>query len=523
MVAGPTPLRQDRQSASVLSVRGMSKRFWGTVALADVDLELTAGQVMALLGQNGAGKSTLIKILAGVYEADTGSILLDGAEVSAEQEPAPIAFIHQDLGLVPAMSVAENIALVQGYPRTGPLVSWSRVAEQARQVLSSLGLDIDPEMLVAELTMAERALVAITRALSTRAKFVVLDEPTASLPASDVDRLVDAIARMRAEGIGFLYVTHRVDEVFRLADTVTVLRDGRVVLSEPVVSVKRTALVRAIVGHELNDDVVRPERPVGPSVLRLVGVATDGVAPVDLEVGSGEILGLVGLSGAGQSEIGRVIAGVIAPTHGTMTLHGRPYAPHSPADALAAGAAFVAGNRLEESLASDLSVTENLYVNPLVPHGHLLRPRRRGAELRRASDAIDRFDVRPDNPSMPIELLSGGNQQKVVVARWLEAGLRTLVLEEPTAGVDIASKAQIHDLLRGVGERGGTVVVVSSDFDEVVALCDRVLVFNRGRLVAELSGQEATAATLTGWAAGVHGRPVAAAMTTIAEPREGRT
>ncbi|MHB1800751.1 MAG: sugar ABC transporter ATP-binding protein, partial [Actinomycetes bacterium] len=504
-------------------LRGMSKRFWGTVALADVDLELTAGQVMALLGQNGAGKSTLIKILAGVYEADTGSILLDGAEVSAGQEPVPLAFIHQDLGLVPAMSVAENIALVQGYPRTGRLVSWSRVAEQARQVLNSLGLDIDPGMLVAELTMAERALVAITRALSTRAKFVVLDEPTASLPAGDVDRLVDAITRMRTEGIGFLYVTHRVDEVFRLADTVTVLRDGRVVLSEPVASVKRTALVRAIVGHEMSDDVLRPERPVGSSVLRLEAVATDGVAPVDLEVGSGEILGLVGLSGAGQSEIGRVIAGVIAPTRGTMTLHGRPYAPHSPADALAAGVGFVAGNRLEESLASDLSVTENLYVNPLVPQGHLLRPRRRSTELRRASDAIDRFDVRPDNPSMPIGLLSGGNQQKVVVARWLEAGLRTLVLEEPTAGVDIASKAQIHDLLRGVGERGGTVVVVSSDFDEVTALCDRVLVFNRGRLVAELSGQEATATTLTGWAAGVHDRPVAAAMTTTAEPREGLT
>ena len=523
MVVAPPDPRLDRQGGSVLSIQGLTKRFWGTLALADVSLELITGKVMALLGQNGAGKSTLIKILAGVYKADAGSIVVDGVELAAGQEPAPLAFIHQDLGLVSAMTVAENIAIVQGYPRVGRIVSWSRVTTRARLVLDSLGLDIDPGILVAELSMAERALVAIARALSNRARFIVLDEPTASLPASDVDRLVAAITRMRAEGIGFLYVTHRVDEVFRLADMVTVLRDGHVVLSRPVLDVGRAALVRAIVGHEVSEGAARPARSGRSSVLRLDGVATHGVQAIDLDVASGEIVGLVGLSGAGQSDVGRVIAGVHPATDGTMTLHGQAYAPRSAADALAAGVGFVAGNRLEESIAAELSVAENLYVNPVVPNGGLLRPRARRVELRTAREALDRFDVRPADPSMPIELHSGGNQQKEVVARWLEAGLRTLVLEEPTAGVDIASKAQIHDLLRSVAQQGGTVIVISSDVDEVTHLCDRVLVFNRGRLVAQLSGDEATAAALTGWAAGAHDGSVTRAVATADEPREGLT
>lgn len=493
--------------SSVVAVRGLTKRFWGTRALDGVDLDIAAGKVHALLGQNGAGKSTLIKILAEVYRPDAGTIRLDGADILAAHADSPLAFIHQDLGLVPSMTVAENIALVRGYPRRGNLVSWARVRERASDVLGFLGLSISPDAEVSELTMAERSLVAISRALSAQARFVVLDEPTAALPASDVDRLIAAIERMQAEGIGFLYVTHRIDEVFRIADTVTVLRDGRVVLSSQVAQVSRPDLVRAIVGHEVSEAVAASTEAAGDAVLELRDVCAAGAGPVSLRLSAGEIVGLVGLSGAGQAEIGRAIAGVIPADRGTMTLDGSRYAPRSPAEALACGIGFVAGNRLEESLGTELTVQENLYINPVADGRRVLRPRGRRAERERASAALDRFDVRPRDPSMPIGLLSGGNQQKVVVARWLELGLTKLVLEEPTAGVDVESKAQIHELFRRLAAAAGAMVVVSSDFEEVADLCHRVLVFNRGRLVAELAAEEVHVGALTALATGAADGP----------------
>lgn len=486
---------------SVLSVRGLTKHFWGTVALDGVDLEMRTGQVRALLGHNGAGKSTLIKILAGVYTTDSGSTELDGTTTAPRD--LPIAFIHQDRGLVPDMSVAENIALVCGYERTrGGLVSWPRVAKRARQVLDLLGLGISPDTPVSRLSAAEGAMLAIARAMAAEARFIVLDEPTATLPAAQVDRLVDTIRRLRADGVGFLYVTHRIDEVFRLADTVTVLRDGRVVLDEQVPGVSRDDVVRAIVGGELAEPAEKTSRSTAAPALALHDIALPGVGPVSLSVAAGEILGLVGLVGAGHTEVGRAIAGALPSARGSMTLAGRPYAPGSPTNALADGVGFVASDRLGESLAAELSVQENLYINPAVGGEGVLRLRSRRRESRRAHDVVERYGVRPASPSTPISLLSGGNQQKVVVARWLEAGLRTLVLEEPTAGVDIAAKAQIHDLLRAAADQAGALVVVSSDFDEVVQLCDRVLVFDRGRIAVELSGADLHVGSLTNWATG---------------------
>jgi ribose transport system ATP-binding protein len=460
--------------------------------------------VRALLGQNGAGKSTLIKILAGVYHADAGSVEYDGVNILSGHTASPIAFIHQDRGLVPGMTVAENIALTRGYAvgRLG-LVSWRGVNRRAREVLDSLQLDIDPEADVAQLTLAERALVAIARAMSTRASFIVLDEPTAALPASVVDQLVDTIRRLRDEGVGFLYVTHRIDEVFPLADTVTVLRDGRVVMDSRVTEVTRRDLIRAIVGRNLiSSGEARGRGSTGTAVLAVKGIGVAGVGPVTFQVCQGEIVGLVGLTGAGQSELGRAIVGVLQPTRGTMLVDGKPHAPKSAADALGDGIGLVAGDRLEESLAPELTTQENLYLNPAITHHHVLRPRSRRREAANALEAIKRFDVRPQEPAMPIGLLSGGNQQKVVIARWIEAGLRTLVLEEPTAGVDIGSKAQIHDVLLGMAKTGCALVIVSSDFDEVTALCDRVLVFSRGRVAAELADQQLQVKTLTGWATG---------------------
>jgi ribose transport system ATP-binding protein len=491
----------------VLTVRGLTKRFWGTRALDGVDLEVRPGEVRALLGQNGAGKSTLIKILAGVYQADAGTVELDGTDILSSPATSPIAFIHQDRGLVPGMTVAENIALIRGYPsaRAG-LVSWRGVTRQARQALELLHLDIDPDADVAELTLAERALVAIARAISTDAKFIVLDEPTAALAASVVDQLIETIRRLREKGHGFLYVTHRIDEVFQLADTTTVMRDGRVVMDTAVARIDHRELIRAIVGK----DVVVLDRehdgqdPAAETALDLCEITVGGVGPVSLRTARGEVVGLVGLSGAGQDEVGRVIAGALPASGGAMSLDGHHYAPASTTDALARGVGFVAGDRLEESLASELTVQENLYLNPAVPNGRVFRPRSRRGELASTRAAVTRFDVRPPDPTMPISLLSGGNQQKVAVARWIEAGLNALVLEEPTAGVDIASKAQIHEVLHAAARAEGAVVVVSSDFDEVAQLCDRVYIFNRGHVATELIGDQITVGALTGWATGAN-------------------
>ena len=488
--------------AASLTVRNLTKRFWGTLALDNVDVDIAPGHICALLGQNGAGKSTLIKILARVHTADSGSVKIDNVDVLTAHQSG-IAFVHQEHGLVPGMSVAENIALIRGYPRTrAGVVSWKKVEVQAQEVLDFMGLDLSPRVDIAQLTVAERALVAIARAMSTQARFIVLDEPTAALPASIVDQLLETISRLRARGIGFLYVTHRIDEVFRLADTVTVLRDGHVVLDTDISAVDHKALVRAIVGREIATSKVK-RLPAGNAIsLEMQGVAVAGVGPIDLQLRAGEILGLVGLSGAGQVEIGRVLVGALAPAQGTMRLADKPYAPRSPEAALAKSVGFVPGDRMEECLAAELTVQENLYLNPVVGGRHLLQPRMRRKETEQAHTALDEFDVRPRDPAMPISLLSGGNQQKVVVARWLVAGLHTLVLEEPTAGVDIASKAQIHDLLRAAAAESGAVVIVSSDFDEVAQLCDRVLVYNRGSLVKELIGEAIQVGTLTTWATG---------------------
>ncbi len=508
-----------------LTVRGITKSFWGNVVLAQVDMSVEQGQVHALLGQNGAGKSTLIKILSGVYQADHGEVLVDSTPVTPGRPEVPVAFIHQDLGLVGDMTVAENMALVAGYGRRHHLISWSEVRRRARASLEALGLDLDPDASVTQLSAAERSMVAIARAMSMQTRFIVLDEPTAALPASDVGRLFRAIERLRAQDVGFLYITHRIDEVFQICDRVTVLRNGRRVLSAPVGQVTRESLVASIVGHDLpgGDRALdhgpgafpRPESlprsgsaPVTPDRPASVVIATRSLSvgragPVDIEVRRGEVLGLVGLAGAGQIEVGRALVGAARPSGGHMELEGRPYHPRSPSEALGHGVmGFVAGDRLQESIAAGLSVQENLYLNPGAQHRSPLKLIGHREEARRAAEVLRRFDVRPADPAMPIGLLSGGNQQKVVVARWVEAEVRALVLEDPTAGVDVGAKPELHAILRRMADAGAAVVVISSDFDEVVGICDRALIFGKGHVVAALEGEALEISALTSLASG---------------------
>ncbi len=470
------------------------KTFGGTRALKGVSFEVAAGEIVALLGENGAGKSTLIKILGGIHRADAGEITLGGKPAAGEAgRHGAIAFIHQDLGLVEWMTVTENVALAQGYGRRGRFgaIDWRATARAAEGALALVGCDIDPETRVGALGRTEKSLVAIARALATDCDFLVLDEPTASLPANEVERLFAVMRSLKAQGVGMVYVSHRLDEIFRVADRVVVLRDGAVVGQGPVAETTPDALVRLIVGRSTFDAFRKEERPSAAVRLAVRGLATAGAGPVDFDLHGNELLGLVGLRGAGQEEIGRALFGV-ASHSGAIRLDGRALALTSPHAALRQGIGLMARDRAEESVAAALSVRENTFLNPAAAGRGLfsaLSPRR---EAGRAAELGARVNLRPNAPDLAIEALSGGNQQKVVVARWLATGRRLLVAEDPTAGVDVGAKAEIYALIARALDEGLAVVVVSTDFEEVAQICHRALVFNRGQIVRELAGPALT-------------------------------
>ncbi|WP_416985191.1 sugar ABC transporter ATP-binding protein [Streptomyces sp. T028] len=484
-------------SEPLVRIRGLSKRFGGTVALAGVDLDVHAGSVLALLGPNGAGKSTLIKVLAGVHHADTGRITVDGHPLGSHAATRAMSFIHQDLGLVEWMTVAENIALSTGYPRRAGLVSWRRTRERCSDALRTVAAHLDPDAPVARLAPAERSLVAIARALAARARLIVLDEPTARLPAPDCARLFRVLHDLRDRGHALLYVSHRLDEVYEVADTFAVLRDGRLVSHGPLAGHSPARLVHDIVGSEPPDHGPAPAPAVGPVLLHLHAVRTVGAGPVDLELRAGEAVGLVGLSGAGHLDLGRALAGSRPLLTGEARLGGRPYRPRTVADAVRHGVGFVPGDRLREGCLAELTVRENLFANPAAgsrPAPRWIGPRR---ERTAAAALIDRFSVRPRDSEAPLATLSGGNQQKVMIGRWLRADLRLLILEEPTASVDIGAKAAVHRLLDEALAAGLAVLLLSTDFEEVVSVCRRALVLVGGAVTAELSGATLTVAELT--------------------------
>ncbi|MGI5424236.1 sugar ABC transporter ATP-binding protein [Streptomyces sp. CA-179760] len=491
---GPEPL---------VRIRGLSKRFGGTVALAGVDLDVHAGSVLAFLGPNGAGKSTLIKVLAGVHHADAGQITVDGQPLGSPAASRGMSFIHQDLGLVEWMTAAENIALTAGYGRRTGLISWRRTRERCVDALRVVA-HLDPDAPVSGLAPADRSLVAIARALAARAKLIVLDEPTARLPATDSARLFHVLHDLRDRGHAVLYVSHRLDEVYQVADTFAVLRDGRLVSHGSLRGHSPARLVQDIVGEEdplaVRTAPAHPPTPPAasaPPVLTLDSVRTPLAGPVSLELARGEVLGLVGLSDAGHMDLGRALAGARPVLGGRAVLHGLSYHPRTVAEAVALGVGFVPGDRLRESCLAELSVRENLLANPRaggVPGPRWIGPRRERAT---AAALIDRFSVRPRDSETPIATLSGGNQQKVVIGRWLRTDLRLLILEEPTASVDIGAKAAIHRLLDEALEAGLAVLLLSTDFEEVASVCRRTLVFVRGSVTAELSGRALTVAGLT--------------------------
>ena len=479
----------------LLEFRGISKEFGGTKALTDVSLEIQPGEILALLGENGAGKSTLIKTLAGIYKPEAGQILFRGQPYQHRppqpQERQPVAFIHQDLGLIEWMTVGENVGLAQGYSMRRRLIDWRGTERRTAEALKLVGCDFDPSTRVQDLTRTEKSLVAIARALAVEADVLVLDEPTASLPADEVERLFAAIRPLKERGVAMIYVSHRLDEIFRIADRVAVLRDGRLVGQSRVSDTTSDELIRMIVGRKADQLFAKAESKAGAPIVSVRNLTCRGTGPISFDLREGELLGLVGLRGAGQELIGRALFGCEA-SSGEVTIRGKAPDLSSTVTAISSGIGLIARDRTEESVAMSLSLRENTYLNPSASGRKLFDFRSPAREAAEAAVLGDKVGLRPNDQSLAIEALSGGNQQKVVVGRWLATGRKLLIAEDPTAGVDVGAKADIYRLIAAAVESGLAVLVISTDFEEIAHICHRALVFSRGRIVRELNGAELT-------------------------------
>ena len=508
----------------VLSAKGIVKEFGGQRALDGVDFSLRDGQIHALLGQNGAGKSTLIRIFAGVCRATAGEILVGGkpAHIATphDAQAAGIAVVHQHGNLVPSMSVCENLLLGQNLPRRGSiLVDWRRADAMARRILDKVGLKIDLQAPISNLRPDARAMVAIARAISTDAKAIILDEPTATLSPEEVRVLFGEMRRLADLGHAFIFVSHRLNEVFDIADSATVLRDGKTIWNcDHRAGLTRADVIAAIAGKRDHLPKAMPKatqevrrRADGPVALRIEGLAADRVQDVSFDVRRGEILGLAGLPESGAEETLDVLFGRNRRLGGRIRLDGREIDVTSPRDAIGHGFAFVPKDRLGEAIMSGQCVRANVTVSSLDRFlvDPVTRLVRKSAERGAARTVVGRLGVKSQGIEADIGSLSGGNQQKCVLARWVMAGARGLLLNSPPAAVDVGAKAEIYALLRELAGGGATVLFTSPELDEFALICDRVLVYRDGRIDGELAGSDIGEAKILDIALG-GGRPASA-------------
>ena len=487
-------------------MRGIRKAFPGVQALQDVRFEVRAGEVHALVGENGAGKSTLMRILGGVHQRDGGEILLRGRPVEI---PSPtqarqlgISIIHQELNQVPALSVAENIFLGREIRRPGGFIDWAAMYDRARRLLEGLGLPIDPRRRLGTLTVAEQQLVEIAKALSVDADLVIMDEPTAALTMEETERLFRFIRDLRTRGVAIVYITHRLEEIFSIADRVTVLRDGQYIGTYPIVELTMDELIRSMVGRQLTEKFPKESIAAGPVVLEVRGLTVRGqFADVSFTLRRGEILGVAGLIGSGKTAVARALFGAIPLHAGEILLEGRRVGIRSPKDAIALGIGLVTEDRKRLGLVLGMSVGANITL-PILPEletGGFIHQRR---ERQLVRDAIRELDMAVASPDQPARNLSGGTQQKVVVAKWLQTRAKVLLLAEPTRGIDVGAKVEMYRLMVDLARRGVGILMISSELPEILGMSDRVLVMHEGRITGEFRGggatQEAILASATG-------------------------
>jgi rhamnose transport system ATP-binding protein len=491
----------------ILTLTGVSKSFPGVRALAGVSLELYPGEVTALIGENGAGKSTLVKVLTGIHQPDEGEIRLKGTPVSL---PAPhrafelgITAIHQETVLFDDLSVAENVYLGHAPRARLGTIDWKSMRAGARRVLSGMGAGhIEPAARLRDLSIANKHLVAVARALSIDAEIVIMDEPTASLSYKEIEDLFALIELLRKDGKAVLFISHKFDEIYRIADRYAVFRDGEMVGKGLIANTRQDEIIRMMVGRSVEHIFPARATTVGPPMLDVAGLChPTEFADISFTLHEGEILGFYGLVGAGRSELMQALFGITRPSAGSMRLDGKPFAPRAPADAIAAGLVYVPEDRGRQGIVTDLAIFENVSLPSLG------RTTRRGfldlaREFALTRDYVERLDLRAASLSQSAGTLSGGNQQKVVIAKWLATAPRVIVLDEPTKGIDIGSKAAVHAFMAELVAEGLAVIMVSSEIPEVMGMSDRIVVMRAGRMAGVLDARGLTADRLVGLAIG---------------------
>jgi len=477
----------------LLSMRGIDKSFPGVQALRQVDLDLQRGEVLALLGENGAGKSTLIKVLGGAHRPDAGSIVIEGdrAHIAspADAQRAGIAVIYQEFNLVPTLSARENIFLGQERAK----VSFVRRREERRDadaLFRRLGVLVDPETLCRDLTVAQQQIVEIAKALWLDARIVVMDEPSATLTPKEIDRLVDVIRELQASGIGVIYISHRLDEIFNIADRVTILRDGGHVMTSPIGGLTRDQLIEAMVGRKLENEFPARNVPRGEQRLVVRGLTRRGVVrDVSLTVQRGEVLGLTGLVGAGRTETARLIFGADHRDAGLIELDGKTLRIRNPRDAIRAGICLLTEDRKSQGLLLRQSARHNFglpNLDSFSSAGFL----KQAAERAMFADYIDKLDIKIPHQDQPAGLLSGGNQQKVVLAKWLARNCKVVIFDEPTRGIDVGAKYEFYVLMNAMAAQGMAIIMISSELPEVLGMSDRILVMHAGRITGQITDVE---------------------------------
>ena len=483
-------------SEYILELQTIRKSFSGVEVLHDVSLALRPGEVHALLGENGAGKSTLVKIITGVHQPDQGEILLDGKPVhfsdARESRKAGIAAIYQELSLFPDLDVAENIFVGRQPVLAGGRVDWSRLYAEAGQLLESLGVKLDLKQKARLLSIAQQQMVEIARAFSINARILIMDEPTSSLTLHEVDDLFRLVRRLREEGTAVIFISHRLEELYALADRVTVLRDGAYVDTKAMNYVTRDDLIRMMVGRTISNLFPKQESKIGDVILKVSDLTRAGsFYNVNFELHRGEILGLAGLVGAGRTNVARALFGVEPPTAGRIEVDGREVAITSPQQAIKLGLAYVPEDRQLHGLIPSMPLTPNISL-PMLPHYAQKGWLQEKLERKSAYEAALQMEVRANNVWQLARELSGGNQQKVVLAKWLSTQPRILILDEPTRGIDVGTKAAVHGLMSKLAAEGLAIIMISSELPEILGMSDRVIVMREGYITGHFTRAEAT-------------------------------
>ena len=490
----------------LLEMRNIRKQYPGVLALDDVSFGLQTGEVHCLVGENGAGKSTLMKILSGAIRKDSGEISVDGRAVEiqspADSQRLGIGIIYQDFKLVPDLSVADNI-LLGSEPTRGksPFIDYGKMHQAARDALALLGETIDTRTLISQLSIAQRQIVEIAKALSKKIRILAMDEPSAPLTENELRNLFAIIRRLKSEGVGIIYISHRLEEIFEIGDRVTVLRDGKIVTTSDIDKADRRSLIQWMVGRELENEYPKIELQRGEEVLRLEHVSGEMAKDINVTLFRGEILGLSGLVGAGRTELARIIFGANPKTSGRIILEGTEINPRSPRAAIDLGIGLLTEDRNRYGLIMQMCVRENISLSNLrdILRGPFINKRK---EIQVAEKSVRELRIKTPTIEQEVENLSGGNRQKVVLARWLYTKSKVLIFDEPTAGIDVGVKYEIYNLINQLGKDGIGVVVISSDLPELLGICDRIAVMYEGRLTGIVSRREATQEKIMGLATG---------------------